>query len=77
MTLKELTAVRLIRNEFYDKIQKAYQQGANQEELKELLGRGRAKKGMFEGDLSEGELEVGQVSAMIQNILPVTIDSQF
>ena len=72
LTLKELTAVRLIRNEFYDKIQKAYQQGANQEELKELLGRGRAKKGMFEGDLSEGELEVGQVSAMIQNILPVT-----
>ena len=71
LTLKELTAVRLIRNEFYDNIQHAYKQGANHEELKELLGRGRAKKGMFEGDLSEGELEIGQVSAMIQDILPV------
>ena len=71
LTLKELTAVRLIRNEFYDNIQQAYQQGANREELKELLGRGRAKKGMFEGDLLEGELEIGQVSAMIQDILPV------
>ena len=71
LTLKELTAVRLIRNEFYENIQQAYQKGANNEELKELLGRGRAKKGMFEGDLSEGELEIGQVSAMIQDILPV------
>ena len=71
LTLKELTAVRLIRNEFYENIQQAYQKGANNEELKELLGRGRAKKGMFEGDLSDGELEIGQVSAMIQDILPV------
>ena len=71
LTLKELTAVRLIKNEFYDEIQKAYKRNATYEELKELLGRGRAKKGMFEGDLIEGELEIGQVSAMIKEIKPV------
>ena len=71
LTLKELTAVRLIRNAFYDNIQQAYQRDATNEELKELLGRGRAKRGMFEGDLLEGELEIGQVSAMIKDILPV------
>ena len=71
LTLKELTAVRLIKNEFYDEIQKAYKRNATHEELKELLGRGRAKKGMFEGDLIEGELEIGQVSAMIKEIKPV------
>jgi enoyl-[acyl-carrier protein] reductase II len=71
LTLKELTAVRLIKNEFYDEIQKAYKRNATHEELKELLGRGRAKKGMFEGDLIEGELEIGQVSAMIKKIKPV------
>ena len=71
LTLKELTAVRLIKNEFYDEIQKAYKRNATHEELKELLGRGRAKKGMFEGDLIKGELEIGQVSAMIKEIKPV------
>ncbi len=71
LTLKELTAVRLIKNGFYDEIQKAYKRNATHEELKELLGRGRAKKGMFEGDLIEGELEIGQVSAMIKKIKPV------
>ncbi|KRO63472.1 MAG: 2-nitropropane dioxygenase, partial [Cryomorphaceae bacterium BACL11 MAG-121015-bin20] len=60
LTLKELTAVRLIKNGFYDEIQKAYKRNATHEELKELLGRGRAKKGMFEGDLIQGELEIGQ-----------------
>jgi enoyl-[acyl-carrier protein] reductase II len=71
LTLKELTAVRLMKNNFYQKIQAAYANGASTDELKDLLGRGRAKKGMFEGDLAEGELEVGQVSAMINKIMPV------
>ena len=71
LTLKELTAVRIIKNGFYDEIQKAYKRNATHEELKELLGRGRAKKGMFEGDLIQGELEIGQVSAMIKEIKPV------
>jgi enoyl-[acyl-carrier protein] reductase II len=70
LTLKELTAVRLMKNEFYTQIQKAYQKHATHEELKELLGRGRAKKGMFEGNLVEGELEIGQVSSMIKEIMP-------
>lgn len=72
LTLKELTAVRLMKNEFYDKIQQAYKRKATNDELKGLLGRGRAKKGMFEGDLIEGELEIGQASAMITEIMPVT-----
>ena len=71
LTLKELTAVRLIKNGFYDEIQKAYKRNATHEELKALLGKGRAKKGMFEGDLIKGELEIGQVSAMIKEIKPV------
>ena len=71
LTLKELTAVRLIKNGFYNQIQKAYTKNATNEELKSLLGRGRAKMGMFEGDILEGELEIGQVSAMINNILSV------
>ena len=71
LTLKELTAVRLMKNNFYQKIQAAYANGASTDELIDLLGRGRAKKGMFEGDLAEGELEVGQVSAMINKIMPV------
>lgn len=65
LTLKELTPVRLLSNPFYEQVIAAYQKGANVEELKTLLGRGRAKKGMFEGDMVEGELEIGQVSAMI------------
>ena len=71
LTLKELTAVRLIKNKFYDQIQDAYANDSNKDDLRKLLGRGRAKKGMFEGDLEEGELEVGQVSAMINSIMPV------
>ena len=70
LTLKELTPVRLIKNEFYAQLQAAYEAGANREELTKLLGRGRAKKGMFEGDLQEGELEIGQVSGLIKEIVP-------
>lgn len=70
LSLKELTPVRLLKNEFYTKVQQAEERCATAEELKQLLGRGRAKKGMFEGDLAEGELEIGQVSASIKNILP-------
>ena len=70
LTLKELTPVRLIKNDFYGKIQKAYAHKADTDELRELLGRGRAKKGMFEGDLSEGELEIGQVAGLINEIKP-------
>ena len=68
LTLKELAPVRLIKNQFYDKIQKAYAQGADTEALRALLGRGRAKRGMFEGDLTEGELEIGQVSALLRSV---------
>ncbi len=70
LTLKELTPVRLIKNEFYKKVEEAQNAGATKEELSQLLGRGRAKKGMFEGDLVEGELEIGQVSGIIHEILP-------
>jgi len=70
LTLKELTPVRLIKNPFYKQVQDAYGRHADAEELSRLLGRGRAKKGMFEGDLTEGELEIGQASAMIREILP-------
>lgn len=70
LTLKELTPVRLVKNEFYQRVEKAYAENASIETLKELLGRGRAKKGMFEGDLIEGELEIGQVSGLITEIKP-------
>lgn len=70
LTLKELTPVRLIKNEFYQNVQKLYQGGGSVEELKNLLGRARAKKGMFEGDLVEGELEIGQIAGIIHNIKP-------
>ncbi|MBK8345049.1 MAG: nitronate monooxygenase [Bacteroidetes bacterium] len=70
LTLKEITPVRLIKNKFYDAVVEAYNRCATADELKELLGRGRAKKSMFEGDLDEGGLEIGQVSATIRNILP-------
>lgn len=70
LTLKEITPVRLIKNAFYQKVVDAYQNKANIDQLKELLGRGRAKKGMFEGDLEEGELEIGQISGAIHDILP-------
>ena len=70
LTLKELAPVRLLKNKFYRDVEKAYAQCATPEQLKELLGRARAKRGMFEGDLEEGELEIGQVSALIHDILP-------
>ncbi len=70
LTLKQLTPVRLLKNKFYEQVQQAEQQCASTDELKNLLGRGRAKKGMFEGNLEEGELEIGQVSAIIKNIKP-------
>ena len=69
LTLKELTPVRLLKNPFYDQIKQLYAEGASPERLKEVLGRGRAKKGMFEGDLVEGELEIGQVAAQIDTII--------
>ena len=72
LTLKELMPVRLIKNDFYNRVQELYQQKASTEELQELLGRARAKKGMFEGDLVEGELEIGQVAGLIHQILPAS-----
>lgn len=69
LTLKELTPVRLLKNAFFDKVQEAYAKGANAAQLQELLGRGRAKKGMFEGDLQDGELEIGQVAGQFDAIL--------
>lgn len=71
LTLKELAPVRLIKNEFFDQVQELYSKGTSVEELKALLGRGRAKKGMFEGDLVEGELEIGQSAALIDEVLTV------
>ena len=70
LTLKELAPVRLIRNKFFEQVQAAYASGADKDDLKELLGRARAKRGMFEGDLDEGELEIGQVSGRISAIMP-------
>lgn len=70
LTLKELTPVRLIKNDFFNKLQDAYKDCATIEELKNLLGKGRAKKGMFEGDLIEGELEIGQIAGLIDTIKP-------
>ncbi|WP_088324761.1 NAD(P)H-dependent flavin oxidoreductase [Polaribacter tangerinus] len=69
LTLKELAPVRLIKNSFYDKIQTLYKSNPSLEELQDLLGRARAKKGMFEGDLDNGELEIGQVAGLIHNII--------
>lgn len=70
LTLKKLTPVRLIKNQFYKQVQEAEDRGAEVAELEDLLGRARAKRGMFEGDLNEGELEIGQVSATIREIKP-------
>lgn len=70
LTLKELTPVRLMKNKFYTDIQEAYNRKASKEELNQLLGRARAKHGMFEGDLVEGELEIGQISGYIHDIKP-------
>lgn len=70
LMMKKLVPVRLLKNKFYEQVLQAEQQGAPTEVLKEILGRGRAKRGMFEGDMDEGELEIGQVAALIDNILP-------
>ena len=70
LTLKEIVSVRLMKNTFYERIQEAYNRKASLDDLRALLGKGRAKKGIFDGDLQEGELEIGQVSAMIDSILP-------
>lgn len=72
LTLKELAPVRLIRNKFFNDLQEAYKNGASVDELKTLLGRARAKRGMFEGDLEEGELEIGQIVGLINEIQPVS-----
>jgi len=71
LTLKELAPVRLIKNNFFSEIQELYKTAPKPKELKELLGRARAKKGMFDGDLVNGELEIGQVSGLIHDIKPV------
>lgn len=70
LTLKQLTPVRMMKNEFFRQVQDAEKRGATEEELKTLLGRARAKKGMFEGDMEQGELEIGQVSALLDGIFP-------
>ena len=70
LSLKQLTPVRLMKNHFFEQVQQAEKKCASTEELEQLLGKGRAKRGMFEGNLQEGELEIGQVSALIKNIKP-------
>lgn len=70
LTLKQLTPVRLIKNKFYEKVQQAEYKGASVKELEAILGKARSKKGMFEGNLDEGELEIGQISAFIKDIKP-------
>ena len=70
LTLKELAPVRLLKNKFYEDVSALYKSNPTAQQLKELLGRARAKKGMFEGDLDEGELEIGQISGLIHEIKP-------
>ena len=70
MTMKQLTPVRIIKNKFFQEVSDAELRGATIDELKTILGRARAKKGMFEGNLEEGELEIGQGSALVRDILP-------
>ena len=71
LTLKELAPVRMVKNKFFNELEEIYNTGRNKESLIASLGRARAKKGMFEGDMEEGELEIGQVSALIDEVLPV------
>lgn len=68
LSLKKISPTRLVKNEFYNKVQEAEDKGASSEELRELLGRGRSKRGIFEGDLVEGELEIGQISSLIEDL---------
>ena len=70
LALKKIGATRLIRNEFYDKVKAAEDSGASAEQMKELLGKGRAKRGIFEGDLVEGELEIGQIASLLKDLPP-------
>nr|WP_294082070.1 nitronate monooxygenase [Proteiniphilum sp. UBA5384] len=70
LSLKKVSPTRLIKNDFYQQVQQLEDRGATTEELRELLGRGRSKKGIFEGDLSEGELEIGQIASHIKEVLP-------
>ena len=79
LTLKQLIPVRLLKNDFFRKVEKTIEEGTSQKKLIELLGEGRARLGMFEGDLKNGELEIGQISAIIDKILPVSeiIDTLF
>jgi enoyl-[acyl-carrier protein] reductase II len=70
LTLKQLVPVRLLKNDFFKRIEEAELRGASVEEQKQILGRARAKRGMFEGDMVEGELEIGQISAMLDDIIP-------
>jgi len=72
LTLKNLVPVRMIKNKFFYEVQESESRGASKEELSQLLGRGRSRKGIFEGNLDEGELEIGQVSALIKDIKPVS-----
>ena len=71
LTLKEIIPARLLKNKFFYEIEKLYQQKASVEQIKTLLGRARAKRGMFEGDLEEGELEIGQIAGLINEVKPV------
>lgn len=70
LSLKSVTPVRLLKNEFYEEVKKATESGASGDELKALLGKGRAKKGMFEGDLDQGELEIGQIASLLHEVIP-------
>ena len=73
LSMKALTPVRLLKNKFFEQVQEAEKKGASAEELAKLLGKGRAMKGMYEGNLEEGELEIGQVSALLDDILPAAL----
>jgi enoyl-[acyl-carrier protein] reductase II len=72
LMMKKLVPVRLLKNKFYEIVKEAEMRGADKDELKEILGRGRAKKGMFEGDVDEGELEIGQVASLINSVKPAS-----
>lgn len=71
LTLKQLSPTRLVKNEFYRQVAEAESRGASEDEIRELLGKGRAKKGIFEGNLEEGELEIGQAASMVKHLQTV------
>jgi enoyl-[acyl-carrier protein] reductase II len=70
LTLKELAPVRMLKNKFFEEVMELYTTNPSKEQLIELLGRARAKRGMFEGDLEDGELEIGQIAGLIHDIKP-------